>query len=108
MSFDRMMTYPKSRSAWSALAYTLSDGSWHSLENLRKALRDHEADLSDSAVSGILMDAYRAGFLEKRWGAKKRRYYRVTPAGRMARPELRSGVLISSQVEAAAETEVLK
>lgn len=87
-NLDASLNFERSAASWPVVARALSDGRWHSLASLRSAVLE-ATGFQGPAAGDVLNTAYRDGFLEKRWGAKKARYFRVTDEGRRQRPELR-------------------
>ena len=91
--------------AWLAAADILRDLSWHSRGELVPPMTKASAMQAKSCY-GLLEQARRSGLVDRTTLAGMKCY--KIPAHRAAEAERIRLVLISSQVEAAAETEVLK
>lgn len=87
MSFDRMLTYDRSRAGWESIAGVLADGDWHSSSDLAMQLAS-TTDLQAETASSIIRDAVKAGYLRRRRHRNRVRY-QVTAKGLDERPELR-------------------
>lgn len=88
MSFDRMLTFPRSATGWRSIASSLADGCWHSLGDLGEHLAA-TTDLKSNSARTIVDEATAAGHLQKRRRKDRQVEYRVTAKGLDSRPELR-------------------